>query len=120
MLRSLESLASRELAQDSQGNSLSCPYPDTCRHLDLTQSAAAAFLASVDTRDSEVKRHLKIFGGGRGGGGVRRWGRGAAEESKGCPGQGRLVKISGDPGIFPIPGLRTTIYSISAWSGGGL
>lgn len=111
MLRSLESAASRELAQDSQGNSLSCPYTDTCCHLDLTQSAAAAFLASVDTRDSAVKRHLKTFGGG---------GRGAAEESKGCPGQGRLVKISGDPGIFSIPGLRTTIYSISAWNGGGL
>lgn len=53
--------------------------------------------------------------------GVSQQGPGAAEEkAKGCPGQSRLVKSSGDLGISPILGLRTTVYSISAWSGGGL
>lgn len=41
-------------------------------------------------------------------------------KQKGGPRQSRLVKSSGDLGIFPILGLRTTVYSISAWSGGGL
>lgn len=92
---------------------LSCPYRDTCphlHHLGFSQGAAAAPLACADSRDSGAKCHLKTRGVGADEG---------QEKAKAARVGDKLVKSSGDPGIFPILGLRTIVYSLSVWRGDG-